>query len=138
MNTAPVENWFYQMQKAMDVLDVQHRIISSNIANVNTPAFHKLQLDFKEEMSRLLTASEDANQVTLRAVPNGLAEGASAPNGITPTVDTDSPARADGNNVNLEREMVDLAQTNEVYSTLSQVAIKNLRIMRYVISGGRG
>ncbi len=140
MNTGPVEGWFYQMQKAMDVLDAQHKVIAGNIANVNTPAFHKLQMDFKSEMTRLLeTEGNDREKMPLRAVPRGMNSDESSVEWVPATTqDTTTPGRPDGNNVRLENEMVDLAETNEVFSTLSRVAGKNLRMMRYVISGGRG
>jgi flagellar basal-body rod protein FlgB len=138
METAPVEAWFNQLQRAMDVLDAQHRVIASNIANVNTPAFQRSALDFKGEMSRLLNEGIAAGGPGLRATAAGMISEPEDREDVAPQVDESSPARPDGNNVNLEREMVDLSETGEVYSTLSRVAVKNLRMMRYVISGGRG
>ncbi|NTV53772.1 MAG: flagellar basal body rod protein FlgB [Candidatus Firestonebacteria bacterium] len=137
MQTGPVENWFVQMEKALDVLDAQNRVISSNIANVNTPAFHKLQVNFKEEMARLLVQESESADMNLRSVPGGLSAGASETPAVTPQVDHATAGRADGNNVNLEKEMVDLAQTSELYATLTRIAVKNLSALRYVITGGK-
>jgi flagellar basal-body rod protein FlgB len=137
MNVNPVENWFAQMEKAMDVLDAQNRVIASNIANVNTPAFHKLQVDFKEEMARMMAQASEGAPLDMQSVAGGLAAGPEEAAGITPQVDTTTVGRPDGNNVNLEKEMVDLAQTNQVYATLTRVAVKNLDALKYVITGGR-
>jgi flagellar basal-body rod protein FlgB len=137
MQAAPVDNWFAQVEKALDVLDAQNRVIASNIANVNTPAFHKLQVDFKEEMARFLVQAPEGAPLELQGVPGGLGPEAAETAGVTPRADTATAGRADGNNVNLEKEMVDLAQTNEVYATLTRIATKNLAALRYVITGGR-
>lgn len=130
--------WFVQLQKALDVLTVQHRTIANNVANVNTPAFVKQKVDFQAELERLLQSGAAAEGTTLRAVPGAVEPGREASAAIEATADPTGPARADGNNVSLEKEMVGMAETGEVYAALARIAQKNIRLTRYVISGGRG
>jgi flagellar basal-body rod protein FlgB len=116
------ESWFLQLHRAMDVLAAQHKVIAGNIANVNTPAYTRMKLDFAQELNRL------ENEET---------GGENSATEFMPTQDIAGSARPDGNNVSLEKEMVDLSQTNEVYGTLSTLAQKQIILARYVISGGR-
>jgi len=139
MNVAWGENLFQQMQQVMDVLGAQHRVIANNIANVNTPAYTKMQVDFNHELERLLSASGETLELQpVRSVPRDLLAACEARPEITPVPDSNAPARPDGNNVNMEKEMVELAQANEAYSALTRIASKTVRITRYVISGGKG
>jgi flagellar basal-body rod protein FlgB len=136
METGIVENWFSRLEKAMDVLDVKQRVISSNVANVNTPAFQRREVDFKSEMEKLL-GTENSSEVSVQTTNPNMLQAESPAEATMPIVDNRSPARNDGNNVSLEKEMVDLAETGEVYAALSRIASKNLKMTRYVISGGR-
>jgi flagellar basal-body rod protein FlgB len=137
MNIISGENWFSTLQRALDVLSVQHGVTANNLANVNTPAFTRMQVDFQRELERLLQSGDE-----LELRPSAAGTQAAAANGtepeISPIADTATPARADGNNVNLEREMVDLAQANQLYAALTRVASKDIQITRYVIREGRG
>jgi flagellar basal-body rod protein FlgB len=137
MNIISGENWFSTLQRALDVLSVQHGVTANNLANVNTPAFTRMQVDFQRELDRQL---QSGDELELRPPATGAPAAAAAGAGpeISPTADTVAPARADGNNVNLEREMVDLAQANQLYAALTRVASKNIQITRYVIREGRG
>jgi flagellar basal body rod protein FlgB len=73
----------------------------------------------------------------MQQVPNGLLAGSAESPAVTPQLDNTTVGRADGNNVNLEKEMVDLAQTNELYAALTHIAVKNFDAMRFVITGGK-
>lgn len=139
MNVGWGENWIPQIRMVMDVLNAQHQAIANNIANVNTPAYTKLKVDFNQELERLL--QPEGASVELSAVRDSSRSlGIPGPesSGITPVRDEQAPARADGNNVSMEQEMVELAESNEAYSALAKIANKSLRITRYVISGGKG
>lgn len=129
--------WFDALQKAMDLLVVQNRVAAGNIANVNTPGYSNLQLNFRQELERLLQSGSSPEAATPRPVPGGIEFAAVPEEDIQPAADTASPRRQDGNNVVLEKEMATLAESNEVYTALARIATKNFKMARYVITGGR-
>jgi flagellar basal-body rod protein FlgB len=131
--------WFGTLQKAMDLLLVQNRVSAGNVANVNTPAYSRQAFNFQQELERC-TAAQSALEsgVELRP-PNGSAAQTETGADEEAMIETDttSPRRADGNNVVMENEMVEMAQANEMYTALARIATKNFKMARYIISGGR-
>ncbi len=82
----------------------RHDALASNVANVNTPGYHRVDLttNFKGTLDAALHDVDQGSQ--LDAFP-------------TPQIDTaavQNPARFDGNTVNLDQEMTELIknQTN--------------------------
>lgn len=137
MNTISGEAWFNQLHRALDVLSVQHRVIANNLANVNTPAYTKLSVDFRQELERQLQTGGEVKLEATRTVSNAFPLAGGEPPEIAVLPDTTGTVRPDGNNVNLEREMVDLAQANQLYAALTKIAAKNIQMTRYVITGGK-
>jgi flagellar basal-body rod protein FlgB len=103
---------FLSAQGALDGLSARHAAIADNIANVNTPGYKRKEVPFEDALAR--PVQDQTSPCT------GAASG--TPHPFTPCVtrDTDSAARADGNNVDIEAEMVRLAETSLRYETLTQ------------------
>lgn len=103
---------FLSAQGALDGLSARHAAIADNIANVNTPGYKRKEVPFEDALAR---AVRDQTSTCTGAIN-------SPAHPFTPctTRDTDSAARADGNNVDLESEMVRLAETSLRYETLAQ------------------
>jgi flagellar basal-body rod protein FlgB len=79
----------------LDVSAFRTRLISSNMANIDTPAYRTRDVNFRQELERASAYPEFANAEMSPAVVQvrGLA------------------SRPDGNNVSLEREGLLLAET---------------------------
>jgi flagellar basal-body rod protein FlgB len=137
MNISFPDQWFNQLQHAMDVLSVQHKTIAGNLANVNTPGYRALQVNFNEELNRIMQG-ELSEADPLRPVANMVSPHQETNAVIQPSTDEQTPGRMDGNNVKLEKEMVNLSETNEMYALLARIANLRVRAERTVISGGRG
>jgi flagellar basal-body rod protein FlgB len=83
----------------LDVNVARHKLIASNLANVDTPGYHTRDLDFRAELARVGIEQGEggslayaSNSPVVRQV-HGLIE------------------RPDGNNVSVERESLLLAET---------------------------
>lgn len=121
------------LQKALDAGALRQRVNANNIANVNTPGFKKSTVKF----DAFLRAALDDN-------PRGLAKTHArhmdAPgHGPDPQVVrvTDTRMRADGNNVDIEEEMIAQAANYLAYQTTSQLVTSRYAKLGMVISGGR-
>lgn len=106
------------LTKLMEVSEVRHRVISQNLANVNTPGYTRLKVEFDEALSRELQ--------------DGDATGAQ----IEPAVveDKQLPVRADGNNVDVDLEIGELQRNAMMYQTYSQLLASQFATMRLAIS----
>lgn len=104
--------------KALDIRSFYHKIISSNIANVDTPGFKERDIDFQEELSKRVFGSRDIAVKETATLEDGL----------------DS---LDGNTVDIENQMVKLTENSLLYNTLVHVVSKKFSMMRYLINEGR-
>jgi flagellar basal-body rod protein FlgB len=112
---------FYQIEllgSALNASEKSHRVVSQNIANVNTPGFKTKRVDFQEMLKRLHLEdpSSDASELPVET-PDGLVE------------------RVDGNNVNLEKEISELKKNAMAYQAYTHLLASRLSTMRRAISG---
>ena len=102
------------MQKMMDVLSVRHRLISDNIANVNTPGYRRKDIDFQDQLVSLIQGSDEHSIKTFK------------PEVIEPNT---TMVKADMNNVDIEKEITTLAKNTLMYNTYASLAKKRYRLM---------
>lgn len=103
---------FLTAQGALDGLSARHAAISHNIANVNTPGYKRQTVPFEAALARAV--QENVSPCTGAACGPVKA--------FRPPIvrDTTTSARPDGNNVDIEREMVQLVDNSLRYEVLSQ------------------
>lgn len=109
------------LEKFLDVTEQRHKLVVSNMANVDTPGYHTKDLDFHSELARAVSDGGDETFLPVsRSVP-GLLE------------------RPDGNNVSLDREGLLLAETQMQFGIgvqLLQHEFHNL--LSAINEGGKG
>jgi flagellar basal-body rod protein FlgB len=124
------------LQKGLDASAQRHRAGTNNVANVNTPGYKRKEVAFEEQLRQALTAPTRTPMVTTH--PRHMGGGTSF-NDVVHTVrkDSHSTMRADGNNVDIDREMAMMAANQLNYNALSQVLNERYSLVRYVIHEGR-
>ncbi|MBN1193126.1 MAG: flagellar basal body rod protein FlgB [Coriobacteriia bacterium] len=111
--------------KSLDAAGMRHRIIADNIANVETPGFKRSEVAFESRLKQALeTATGDDAFEQVDA--------------LQPEVEPDalSPARPDGNNVSIDKEMTDLTKNTLRYEALVQLLNLKGAQVRSAINGG--
>jgi flagellar basal-body rod protein FlgB len=115
------------LRAALTGLAARQRTIANNVANVDTPNFKASEVNFEDTLKQAIQSARPGrapNQASLDAA-------------VTRTTLNDATAtRADGNNVDIDREMELLGETNLTYSALTQTMATRLSILRNVINGG--
>lgn len=109
--------------KALNIRSSQHKVISGNIANVETPGYKEKSIDFKKEMNR--------------AVNSDLKSAAGMDIEITESPDNGGLPSIDGNTVNVENQMVKLTENQVMFQSLVQIAAKRFSMMKFLISEGK-
>jgi flagellar basal-body rod protein FlgB len=112
-----IESLAQSLEKYMDVLAARQKVVSSNIANADTPGYRTKDLDFQHEFQDLMS-------------------GGSAPG--APSEVTGLRINNDGNNVNLDRESRLLAENSIRFSIASNLAKGQLRMLKSAIQDGSG
>ncbi|NIM06550.1 MAG: flagellar basal body rod protein FlgB [Armatimonadetes bacterium] len=115
------------LEKALDGTAARHRTLANNIANVDTPGFRRREVAFHDALRGALKSANDSEQTLARLKR------------VRPRkfVDRTRSARADGNTVNIETEMGELAKNTLEYEADVQLLLSKLRMLRTAISGGR-
>jgi flagellar basal-body rod protein FlgB len=106
------------LTKLMEVSDMRHRVVSQNLANVNTPGYQRLKVDFEDALSKEILEGK----VTELQVEPEIVE------------DKTRPARADGNNVDIDLEIGELQRNAMMYQTYAQLLASQFATMRLAIS----
>jgi len=107
----------------LDATVMRHEAIASNIANVETPNYKRLDVapSFESQLQHAV-ASKDSNQIAA----------------TQPTLAVDNSAissRGDGNTVTLENEMLKLNQNSVEDALETQLVSGSLMKMRLAITG---
>ena len=110
---------------ALDEASLRQQAISSNIANINTPGYQRVDVS---------SSFENAYQNALSDLSSGGSVGSMPAASIT-TAAEQGPARPDGNTVQLESEMLGLAQNSAKYEFASEMISNSFHGMKTAITG---
>ncbi len=124
------------LEKALDLSTRRHQLISANIANVDTPGYRSKDIDFATALHR---ASESADSQTLGSWLGLGGSGGGLDRFDEPEViEPEGLAmRNDGNNVNGDREMANLAENSLQYTLATQLLGREFSLIRSAIREGR-
>ncbi len=106
----------------------RHRAIAQNLANLDTPGFIRSDVNFEEALALALERGLQAPHRAFDLV---------AALHVRPRPDRSSPARADGNNVDVDREMVLLSRNALRYNAVGEALAARIRLLRAAIHEGR-
>lgn len=107
--------------KLLSAANLRQRVIADNIANESTPGFKRHVVRFEE-----LIANDLRNGRTPTVIPEPQV-----------TLDTESPASPDGNNVNLELELSSMRENRLLYETYASILESRSTMLRASITEGR-
>lgn len=123
--------------QALDGAAKRHGVIANNIANVDVPNFKRSDVPFQEELKRAIERTEGSslNLATTNKKHIPGIDGAKA--NFTTVQETGLTFRNDGNNVDIEKEMVEMTKNNEMYNAYVQLLVSKLGILKNTIREGR-
>jgi flagellar basal-body rod protein FlgB len=125
------------MSKALDLRSLNHRVISMNLANINTPNYKAQDVRFEDALQSQIErgASLTMIRTDTRHFPTHSELRSQKEDAVLGEAKT--RVGADGNSVDEEREMVRLAENQMMYQALAQVLKRKLGSFKEAIRGGR-
>ncbi|MGA3324305.1 MAG: flagellar basal body protein [Terriglobia bacterium] len=108
-----------RLERYLDLVTFRHELISSNLANVDTPGYRTQDIDFEGEMRRAEQRLEGAPVSPHVQEVRGLIE------------------RPDGNNVSLERETLALARVQLQYHASVELLRNEIHTLQSAINEGK-
>jgi flagellar basal-body rod protein FlgB len=111
---------FDQLAGMLHVATQKHKVTAQNLANVNTPGYHRLEVDYDaKRLDQLGGPNTDVASVLNLHVRENLID----------------PERVDGNNVDLDKELSDLGDISQMHSVFAQILQNRISQMRSAITG---
>ena len=107
---------FKTLENSLDAVWTKQKAHSNNIANYETPEYKATKVSFDNVLEKSLETGAEKSVFT-----------------IDVDKDESTSLRLDGNNVNMEKESLELWETYSQYSYLTQKISGSFKNMRYVI-----
>lgn len=125
------------MGKVLDAKWLRNEVIANNIANADTPNFKKSKVVFEDYLKKFL--DDGATKIDLKTTNDKHIKNLFEKNILGPIVyqEKDTLYRNDGNNVDIEKEMVELTENSLSYNVLADQVSKEFSLLRTVINEGR-
>jgi flagellar basal-body rod protein FlgB len=124
------------LQQALSASALRHKVISNNIANVNTPGFKRSDVDFESLLNEALNSKGQLQM--MRTNPRHMPMSENTLPAATVQVDDSTSMRTDGNNVDIDVEMANLAKNTIYYDAISQQLSTYFSDIKTAINGGGG
>ena len=138
---------------AMDGLMARQSAIASNTANVETPDYQRKEVQFEDQLKDIISRENKKDELKsffcARFEPTSLEQirptkadldflQSNSYEGYAPQtkIDTRIASPYNGNNVTLEREMMDMAKVTTQFQALSTLEARMMSQIKDVIAGG--
>jgi flagellar basal-body rod protein FlgB len=107
------------LERGMAGANLREQVLSNNLANANTPGFKRSDVDFHDVLAQAFSAGDNVSELSNMtfSIQNS--------GGTTMT--------ADGNNVDVDTEMSDLAQNSLDYQGMTSVLASRVGILKTAI-----
>lgn len=132
-----------QVERALDVRLARQNVLAGNLANVDTPGYTPRDVDFGASLAAAQGTANARTALPASAAPRAghlpvQPGGSGGPSNVT-LVQSNAAVNPglDGNGVDLDRTMTDLAQNALQYGAAARAAQKKLALLRLVASDGQ-
>lgn len=123
------------LKKVLDLRSQRHNLIASNIANIDTPKYKTRNIAFEEHMGQFLEIDESKKMA--QTDKKHLSAGGKRMETMAPELIMDnSKGGVDGNNVDMDKEMGELAKNSVLYKAATQMLGAKFDLIKYSIDQG--
>lgn len=118
---------FRIMQKSLDALWLRQKVISNNIANIDTPGYKSKRVEFENILNNQLTSlnNDQGTNDQLQSIEPQIIE------------DNKYIMREDGNNVDIDAQNIELVRTQIQYEYMTRMISNAISREKYAITEGR-
>lgn len=124
------------LAKSLDLRSQKQVILSTNIANADTPGYQAQTLDFEGALAKALTHEEGV----ARSGNSEQVEPDQTISNVTGSIynENNNVVREDGNTVDRDAEMTSLAENQILYNAAVELLRKKTAMIKYAITDGGG
>ena len=124
------------LQTSLAMRQMKQNVTSANIANAETPGYHAKKIDFEEALARAIDL--DGLRGVSTSDPAHISVGGHSAR-VRPEIyeNPEGAVNNDGNTVDLEKEMSNLAENGIMYKAALALINKKLAALKYAANDGR-
>jgi flagellar basal-body rod protein FlgB len=115
--------------RQMTTAVAKQMVAAGNLANIDTPGYRTRTATFDDMLEQQLQMKPTAAGKAAAPAAAGSVVGAAEVDGL--------PLRRDGNNVQLDRELLDMTKASADFSAAQAALAAKFRLIRYAINEGR-
>ena len=115
-----IDNTQLALERAISGASLRQSVLANNLANAETPGFHRMDVDFHDALAH---AMDTANSATIESTS------------FSPKQDPQT-LRADGNGVDIDTESAAMAKNGLEYEALVSVSKARIQIIQSAIGVG--
>ncbi|MGC7870310.1 flagellar basal body rod protein FlgB [Desulfosporosinus sp. SYSU MS00001] len=119
------------LQRGLEASSLRQQVLSNNVANVDTPNFKRSDVDFQTVLGAAL--GEDGGVLPMKETLSQHLSGVLGPDNNGVVIDQSTSLRNDGNNVDIDKEMSNVAENGLYYESLAHTISSQLGLLRMVI-----
>ncbi len=119
------------LTKSLDIAASRQKVTAQNIANLNTPGYKRSYVAFHEKLSKA------RDKLSLKTTKPRHLSGRGTGEEPRVRVESTTSRRSDGNNVDLDQEMLDMVSNQLRYNVHVQKISDRYAEWRYIINEGR-
>ncbi len=127
-----------KLQDAMTFHRDRHSVLAGNLANLDTPGYRPVDLERTVPAEVAEGGAPGVPGVAIARTDAKHLSGEADPGRPSPFDDAGDNVGADGNAVNLEREMAKVAANKVRYATSGELVSRRLALLRYTSTDGNG
>jgi flagellar basal-body rod protein FlgB len=118
-------SFFPAIEQLLSWTSKRQQALSANLANQDTPGYRAKDYSFEQELATIETVATSPKHITPWEDPNPARQ-----------YEVGTTVKANGNNVDLEREMTEITKNGLQYITLVEYLNKKVRTLRTAITEG--
>ena len=119
------------LKKGLNASTLRSKVISNNIANVNTKGYKAYHVKFEDNLNNSM------NSLDLKVTEPGHIKDSSLSGDAQIVQDKDISMNQDGNSVDIDNEMADQSANTLNYLTMVTEINNRLEIQKFIIKDGR-
>ena len=119
------------IKEGLSLSSVQQGLVAENISNISTPGYRRKDVDFRGALTSLIGNTLDVNRTHMNHMPFNF-----SPDQMQTIIRRDNitAINSQGNNVDLDKEMVNMATNNAYFDALATFTSKRFATWNSIIS----
>ena len=119
------------LEKGLEASSLRQKVLVNNVANIDTPGFKRSDVDFQVALD--VAMGNKSNLSLKTTLPGHITGSATGGNQSSVVTDQSTSMRNDSNNVDIDREMANVAENGLYYNGLTRAISSQLGLLRMVI-----